>query len=591
MKAQKGGEIKGLVRFLMMLALAIHLILLYSDGLCANEEKEPLSGTPILSRQKLQVSKDLSPGWTIKAEETRPLEISPDFLGQVENFWAYDFGTESYYQTSATCRDIYPMGNGYNLNIYVEDTQSVSADAIVNIRNELVRTILPTETTYFGPPPTGDFTIFILDIKENVGPTYIAGYFDSRNELPGFSDSNYPRHMIYMDSDPGLMQPITTFLGTLAHEFQHFIHFSIDPNEETWINEGLAGLARFVCGYGHRESHVSAYARAPNTSLIIWADDLANYGATYLFMLYLAEHYGGAATIRNIVGNRAIGIDGINRALSQRGYSVTVNDIFKNWVIANYLNNSSIYGGIYGYTDSFAGIFRTPGNMQVTNSNSFYPALGAGDVNPYAVHYIKFNNLGGTYNAFVLVPYNLSTSDIQSYSYTGMLGSLILSLSGINNSLGMVGVQQGSSNPTPVVIPTLCKQDTIDTDTGGLSSSDGCYTEYVGGCFIATAAFGTSLAPQVIVLRELRDRYFMTHLPGRSLVSLYYAISPPLADIISRHESLRTLARFTLYPAVGLSYVIIKKPRGTAFIAFSAVLLIGVIFFVGRRKKVPHHKY
>src|SRR4030042_5814119 len=157
-------------------------------------------------------------------------------------------------------------------------------------------------------------------------------------------------------------------------------------------------------------------------------------------MLYLAEHYGGAATVSNIVANSAIGIEGINRALAQSGYSVTVNDIFRKWVVANYLNNSSIYGGIYGYTDSFAGIFRAPGNMQITNSNSFYPALGAGNVNPYAVHYIQFNNLAGTYNAFVLIPYNLSPSDIQSYSYTGMLGSLLLSLSGLNTSLGMAGV-------------------------------------------------------------------------------------------------------------------------------------------------------
>jgi hypothetical protein len=87
-------------------------------------------------------------------------------------------------------------------------------------------------------------------------------------------------------------------------------------------------LAVFVCGYGHRESHVTAFAEAPGTSLTYWEDNLANYGATYLFMLYLAEHYGGATSTKNIVANTGRGIDGINNALWQSGYAVTVNDIF-----------------------------------------------------------------------------------------------------------------------------------------------------------------------------------------------------------------------------------------------------------------------
>jgi hypothetical protein len=45
-------------------------------------------------------------------------------------------------------------------------------------------------------------------------------------------------------------------------------------------------------------------------------------------MLYLAEHYGGATSTKNIVANTGRGIDGINNALWQSGYAVTVNDIF-----------------------------------------------------------------------------------------------------------------------------------------------------------------------------------------------------------------------------------------------------------------------
>ena len=175
----------------------------------------------------------------------------------------------------------------------------------------------------------------------------------------------------------------------------------------------------------------------------------------------------GLTQPEHIVANTGIGITGINNALLQRGYVVTVNDIFKNWVIANYLNNSSISGGIYGYTDSFAGIPSAPGNFQTTDSHSTYPASGSGHVNQYAANYIKFTDLGGTYDIFILAPYNLSESNAQSYSYTGMLGSFILNLSGINDQMGMSGIQEASSSPPPSRIATLSASNTINNTERG----------------------------------------------------------------------------------------------------------------------------
>ena len=70
-----------------------------------------------------------------------------------------------------------------------------------------------------------------------------------------------------------------------------------------------------------------------------------------------------------------------------------------------------------------------------------------------------------------------------------------------------------------------------------------------GGCFIATAAYG-SLDPDVEVLRRFRDDRLLTNFAGRALVSLYYTISPPVANIIRSYEPLRTAVRFTLIPVV-----------------------------------------
>jgi hypothetical protein len=62
-------------------------------------------------------------------------------------------------------------------------------------------------------------------------------------------------------------------------------------------------------------------------------------------------------------------------------------------------------------------------------------------------------------------------------------------------------------------------------------------------CFIATAAYGTDTAEEINLLREFRDVVLLASGAGAGLVSLYYQVSPPIAEVISQHEFLRTAVR------------------------------------------------
>ena len=62
-------------------------------------------------------------------------------------------------------------------------------------------------------------------------------------------------------------------------------------------------------------------------------------------------------------------------------------------------------------------------------------------------------------------------------------------------------------------------------------------------CFIATAAYGSPTAEQIDVLREFRDAVLLESTAGSVFVSLYYQLSPPVADFIAGNEPLRILVR------------------------------------------------
>ena len=73
-----------------------------------------------------------------------------------------------------------------------------------------------------------------------------------------------------------------------------------------------------------------------------------------------------------------------------------------------------------------------------------------------------------------------------------------------------------------------------------------------GGCLIATAAFGSEMAPQIQFLREIRDNTVLQTESGASFMAgfnqFYYSFSPAIADYERENPAFKEAVKLTLTP-------------------------------------------
>ncbi len=138
--------------------------------------------------------------------------------------------------------------------------------------------------------------------------------------------------------DPCADSPAWPYLieGVFAHEYQHLLLHHEDPDEATWLDEGLADWARSLTGYadpdrpatevGH-DKHTQCFLGnlpgspgGPQNSLTLWGDspDInCDYGAAYSFMEHLHDRHGRKLMTALHRGD-ANGLAGLDEALGPR---------------------------------------------------------------------------------------------------------------------------------------------------------------------------------------------------------------------------------------------------------------------------------
>jgi hypothetical protein len=377
----------------------------------------------------------------------------------ITGFWVYNFDNDSYYLVSAT-----KAGEGNHCIVYLEQGQSVDTSTINSITNQFDNTIYPDETSTFGSEPNpgidGNSKIFILllDIKDgyssNPSQGYIAGYFDPINEYDiSVSPYSNQKEVFFMDINPGVPGD-STFIRTLAHEFQHMINWNEKTNilgvsEDTWLDEAMSEIAPVVCGYGPDYEEVYSYELVPWDSLIGWDSQTYDYATVYMWAQYMKDRVtntdaSGHGVFWNIDHTSSVGINAVNSALSIVGYGKDFTDVFRDWSIANYFGLTAVTGHPeWSFTSihTEAGYVTDIGQLPLpglpVNDSDHINAATVGGLYMWGLDYFKFTKAGdGTVTwtetsptdeaAFIntdnnTVTFNMTSGNAYPYTDVGIL--------------------------------------------------------------------------------------------------------------------------------------------------------------------------
>ncbi len=230
-----------------------------------------------------------------------------------------------------------------NSVVFVEDGEIVPSTTLNDITSTWESTIFPTNTNYFGSAPDVDnncqVEIVILAID---GAASVGGYF-----VPGLAST---REAVFVDVDD-----LSWRNTILAHEFQHLLHNARDPYEFIWIDEGAADMAAYLC-FGVTSTltgHANEWSQNSNMSVRWWNQRIADYGAGFMFMMYLADKLGGGSAIRSLVADTATGGAGIENLANnpEPGFTsigTTMSDIFANFTMAVSIDSAQ---GAFGFSN------------------------------------------------------------------------------------------------------------------------------------------------------------------------------------------------------------------------------------------------
>ena len=277
-------------------------------------------------------------------------------------------------------------------NFYGEIAEIYNGNIDITIVNELFQTftlvtlgadsldlqkgIRAAEESILGLPPiingNSEVHILLMDIRDGYSSSgeFVAGFFDPNDQYlcweynsilevwrPNYiqqDDCESPYqwatasnglNIIYIDSNPSIINVdgLENTLFTLAHEYQHLLHWNSDMKEgyfgssdggwtfhNPWLNEGISDLMPSILGLGMRD--FTPFLEYPTIGLDDWSQigsdlTLPYYAKSALFFQFLYE-LEGMGIVTSIFKDNAQGLESIKSQFDNKGFET----LYVNWI-------------------------------------------------------------------------------------------------------------------------------------------------------------------------------------------------------------------------------------------------------------------
>jgi immune inhibitor A len=322
---------------------------------------------------------------------TLPDPEAPYQVGAEKTFWVTNTDNNENFQVQATLRYL-----GDNIYFWIENGVRYQESDLRQLADAFDQEIVPTNREFFGMewnPGVDDDPRFYVLYARGLGSS-LAGYFSSADELhPAAHPYSNAHEMFLLNADTVRLSENYIY-GTMAHEFQHMIHWYQDRNEETWVNEGFSMLAEHVNDLNSGGFDFD-YVINPDLQLTDWGAETGengpHYGASYLFMVYFLDRFGEEAT-KALVAHPENGFSGLESVMQElgifnptTGQVYTANEVFTDWIVTNYLQDPTVEQSRYTYRSY------SPYDVSVSDSISECPDQISSDVSQFGVDYIEID--------------------------------------------------------------------------------------------------------------------------------------------------------------------------------------------------------
>lgn len=293
-------------------------------------------------------------------------------------FQVFNFETSTY-----TYKEGLFLVEGKHCKLFVQQLEKPELNSLANtVASAFDDHIYPLVAQWFGSPvvpaslnlPDEKIYIFLTELEGAFSEGYVAGYFDRRDlELEGNRKPLMLMDISRVDA-ADLKDLGSAFYKTMAHELQHLANYSLRKSlslleQERWLDEAYSMFAEYLySGLVAQDKrptppvmHLEKYLQNPslditNNSESRWFKEpelYQQYGASFIFMAYLVQKYGGGAPrlqnlfMQELVKAKSPGAAGIDEFFAFKDTSF--NDILLDFNLALSLDDISLNNGLWAF--------------------------------------------------------------------------------------------------------------------------------------------------------------------------------------------------------------------------------------------------